>query len=294
MNLISYILHYRFIVLNLLFGLYLWLLQPVLLARMQLASSTHQPDWLIGGLVIASQVFEVIGLYLKGPLNTYFAQRFPPTVQKGSLADNTRVAVLVLAPILHLGFSVILSLVAFDMCFPAGEAEPSMMVKCLPAILVYAVIFKEAFVIISLISVGTGNGAIIPPAYSFAGGRFKDVVRPKPMETITLRDVLLDSLGDLLLLAFSTLAFTAAWDFITSISPIQQTATVYNAYLGATLFFIMIFVGTRSTYLMQELATHQSRWNRLIFWFSLAVMWLASLWSIPGVGYVYTTTFFWG
>lgn len=280
MNLISYILHYRFIVLNLLFGLYLWLFQPVLLARMQLVSSTHQPDWFMGGLVIALQVFEVIGLYLKGPLNIYFAQRYPPTVQKGSLADNSRIAVLVLAPILHLGFSVILSLVAFEMCFPAGEAEPSMIVQCLPAILVFAVIFKEAFVIISLISFGTGNGAIIPPPYSITAGRFKDVIRPKPMETITLRDVLLDSLGDLLLLAFSTLAFTAAWDFITSNSPIQQNA---DAYLGATIFFFMIFVGTRSTYLMQELATHQSRWNRIFFWISLAVMWLASLWSIPGV-----------
>jgi hypothetical protein len=281
MKLTTYILHYRFIVLNLLFGLYLWLVQPGLLARMQLAASTHQPDWLIGGLVIGSQVFEMIGLYLKGPLNTYFAQRFPPILQKGSLADNTRIAVLVLAPIFHLCFSVLLSLVAFEMCFPAGGAESSMVVAWLPVILVFAVIFKEAFVIISIISVGTGNGAILPPPYSLVDGKFREVSRPRSIDQITLKDVLLDSLGDLLLLAFSTVAFTASWDFITSISPIQQTATVYNAYLGATIFFFMVFVGTRSTYIMQELATHQSRWNRVIYWFSLGIMWLASLWSVP-------------
>jgi hypothetical protein len=105
---------------------------------------------------------------------------------------------------------------------------------------------------------------------------------PPEITQITLKEAVKDIAGDLLLLIFSSLAYTATWDLITAGSPLRRQGSARLAeYLGASFFFFMVYFTTRSVYLMQELSIRQSRAARFFSWLSFLAVWLTALWFMP-------------
>lgn len=91
----------------------------------------------------------------------------------------------------------------------------------------------------------------------------------------------MDLTGDLLLLAFSTLTYTGAWEFITYESPLRhQGIERLWEYLGISLMFMMVYFTTRSVYLMQEFSIQQNRVARIGDWVSFSLVWAAALWGL--------------
>ena len=283
MRLLSVLLRFRFVWLNLLFAAYLGWLQPVLLQRMVTAEQTHRPDWLLGALLLGSQLFELAGLLLKRPASAFFARQNPDISQPNGCRENAKVAALVLVPVLHLGAAAMLTLIAFDLwgwVGPNAAAPGAWLV--LP--LFFVMLTKEAFFVVLMIGIGAAGSqhesALAPAGVRF-GARLNRWLSPPAGTRLTLKEILMDLAGDLLLLVFAALTYTAAWEFVTAGSPLRhQGVERLGEYLGVSLMFFMVYFTTRSVYLMQEISIRQSRAARIFGWVSFGLVWAAALWGL--------------
>ena len=279
MRLLSVLLRFRFVWLNLLFAAYLGWLQPVLLQRMVTAEQTHRPDWLLGALLLGIQLFELAGLLLKRPASAFFARQNPDISQPNGCRENVKVAALVLVPVLHLGAAAMLTLIAFDLWGWVGRAAATPG-DWLLLPLFFVVLIKEAFFVVLMIGTGVGAAALAPAEARF-GARLNRWLSPPAGTRLTLKEILMDLAGDLLLLAFTALTYTTAWEFITAESPLRhQGMERLGEYLGVSLLFFMVYFTTRSVYLMQEISIRQSRAARIFAWVSFGLVWAAALWGL--------------
>lgn len=278
------LLRFRFIWLNLLFVGYLWLLQPAVLQRLVASTQSEYPDWMMGGILLGAQAIEMVGLLLKRPASAFYTRRYPDPGDQGGCRDNAKVVLFVFTPILHLCFAAMLTLVVFDLLKIGPHDEAAVLWQCLSLVLFFAILTKEAFFVVLMLSIGMGRSIPRQPPKQTRPhwvDRLELWLGPPEINQITLKDVLKDLVGDLLLLAFAALAYTASWELITAGSPLrrQGTGRLFE-YLGVSLFFFMMYFATRSVYLMQELGIQQSRAARIFSWVSFLVVWLSALWSI--------------
>jgi hypothetical protein len=281
MNLTRILLRYRFIVLNLLFMVYLWIIQPVVLARINTSATRYQPDWWMGGLLLGIQLLEIVGFLFKEPVSRYLADHKSDPVVPDGWISNTQTILLIFTPILHLGFSSFLTLIAWSLLFPSNGEGTSM--NFLLVVVIFLVITKEAVFIVLLLS--TGTGGVLPLPLD------RDSVHPilawlalKNIQIITLPDTFREIAGDFLLLIFSALSYTALWEYLISSSPIHSRGgDLFYAYLGASILFVLVYVSTRSVYLMQEISALRNRIGLSLSAVSFLAVWISALLQVPVV-----------
>jgi hypothetical protein len=282
MMIISVLQRSRFAWLNLLFAGYLLFLQPAVLERLSASTQSERPDWLMAGVLLGLQVVEIVGLLLKRRLSAYYAQRYPNPGDKGGWRDNFNVVLYVFTPVFHIGFSAFLTIVAFGLLGIGLNDKTAMSLQYLQVLLFFVVLTKEAFFSVLLLSIGS---APVPPDKSSQPQwitRLNRWLSPPATTQLSLKDAIMDILGDLLLLVFSTLSYTASWDFVIASSPLQNPGSVLpSEYLGLSILFFMVYFTTRAIYLMQEISIRQSQAARIFSWTSFVAVWLTALWSIP-------------
>lgn len=267
-------MQYRFAFFNLLLAGYLWFVQPALLLRMRQPELTGQPDPWMGWLLLSVQVFELAGFFLKGPVNAYLVKQSPTPTERNPWVESYRIVTLVMAPVLHLAFSSILALIAYQMLVPL--ASPAM--DWLPVVLIFIVIIKEAFFIAALLSTSLGSLLSLPQNTSDLELRLRRLFFPRQIDQITLSEAIKDLAGDLILLAFSALSYTAAWELLTVEFPLRAGSSgMFNQYLGASFLYWMVYFGSRAAYLMQEIAFTQTRRQRIVSWISFMIAWISAL-----------------
>jgi hypothetical protein len=284
MHLIFALQRSRFIWLNLLFAGYLWLLQPAVLQRLDASTQGNDPDWLMGGLLLGIQVIEMAGLLLKRPVGAFYARRDPDSNAPGKW-DTLKVALFVFIPIFHLSLAAFLAMIALGLLKMGGGSETAAILQCLSVLVVFAIITKEAFFVALALGIGLAGSAFdhntptrAPAPWVERANRW---LAPPEITQITQKDALKDMAGDLLLLAFSALAYTTLWEFGTADALRAQGSERLWEYLGLSILFFMVYFTTRSVYLMQELSLQQSRAARVFTGVSFLVVWLSALWAIP-------------
>jgi hypothetical protein len=260
----------RPVLLNLLFIAYLWLLQPGLVARLN-ASQDGRGDWAMGGLLLVIPLLEIAGILLKRPVRAYFSRHYPR--QDGS---NFLIAAYILTAIFHLSLGAFLLIVAFQVGggMPTGSLPGSL--QCLMLVLLFVTIAKEGLVIATSYPVESkpfGAGAF-PESRSALNDALMRFLTVRAPEQITLKIFLVDLLGDLLLLAFSAVVYTALWEFGTQGSQVSPGQAGFADYLGLTFYFLLVFLPLRMVSLMDEMA---SRAQRILSAASLAAVWLAAM-----------------
>ena len=281
---ISMLQRFRFIWLNLLFVIYLWTLQPAVLQRLNASTRGEHPDWVMGGLLLGVQIFEMVGLLFKRPVSAFYAWRYPDSKAPGGYRDNLKVVLFVFTPIFHLCLAAALTGVALGLLGSGLSDKAAAPWQCFSVLLFFAVITKEAFFVALLLGIGWAGSALDRTPTQPGPLWIEHLNRwlyPPELAQITLQDAAKDIAGDLMLLAFAALAYTATWDLILADSLRRAYgADLLWAYLGVSIFFFMIYFANRSIYLMQELSIQQSRSARIFSWVSLLVVWLSALWSI--------------
>ncbi|MFZ6029207.1 MAG: hypothetical protein ACOYYS_15960 [Chloroflexota bacterium] len=273
---------FRFVWLNLLFVAYLWWLQPVVIQH--LADSTPgAPDWALGSLLLGIHGLEVIGLLLKRPVGAFYARHYPDTSPVGSWRDNMKVVLLVFTPIFHLSLAAMLALVAFERLQMGIGTGSGAALQCLAVVLFFAVLTKEAVFATLLLGTALAGSAreqaMAPSDAPPWAQRLNKWLNPPLLPSITATDMLKDMAGDLLLLAFTALAYTATWETIAGASHDPGDGDIF-AYIGLSIFFLMIYFTNRAVYLMQALSVRQNRMAGLLSWASFLVTWLTALWAL--------------
>lgn len=263
----------RPVLLNLLFIAYLWLLQPGLVARLN-ASQDGRGDWAMGGLLLVIPLLEIAGILLKRPVRAYFSRHYPR--QDGS---NFLIAAYILTAIFHLSLGAFLLIVAFQVGggMPTGSLPGSL--QCLMLVLLFVTIAKEGLVIATSYPVESkpfGAGAF-PESRSALNDALMRFLTVRAPEQITLKIFLVDLLGDLLLLAFSAVVYTALWEFGTQGSQVSPGQAGFADYLGLTFYFLLVFLPLRMVSLMDEMAIQASRAQRILSAASLAAVWLVAM-----------------
>lgn len=284
MNFPRILYRFRFLWLNLLFAGYLWVIQPIVFQRMEASAQGSSPDWLMGGILLGIQAFEMIGLLLKRPACAFHAQRYPGSPLPDVRGEGAKVSMFVFAPIFHICVSALLTMVALDLLKMTARHEAATLCQWLTVLVFIVVLAKEAFYAALLIGIGLpGLSPGKVPAYSKPQWveRLNRWLSPPLIDQITLKDALKDIIGDVLLLIFAALAYTASWELLTAGALHRQGAERLSEYLGVSILFVTVFFATRSVYLMKDLSTSKSRAGKIVSWVSFLVTWLAALWSIP-------------
>lgn len=286
MSLIRALQRSRFVWLNLLFASYLGWLQPVVIERLTAAEQRSDPDWVIGGLLLGIQAIEILGLLFKRPASAYFTRQNPDTSPPGSGRESLKIVLFVFTPVFHILLAAVLTGIALDLLQIGIHEGTSLLLQCLSLLVFFAVLTKEAFFAVLMLSMGFAvpvsgtKPASSGPAWVQRLNRW---LEPPTNDHLSLVDLWKDLAGDLMLLAFTALAYTTTWDFIIlSGSPLRsQGSERIFEYLGISLFFLVIYLGNRSVYLMEDLGRQQSRLARLANGGSFLVVWLSALLQIP-------------
>jgi len=260
----------RPVLLNGLFIAYLIWGQPQLMERLN-ASQDGRGDWQLGGLLLIVPLVEIIGIRLKRPVSAYFAWRYP---RQGT--SVYLVVVYILTAVFRLALGFFYLTVAFQVGGgkPVGQLSDGW--QLLMVVMVFVIIIIETLVIVMAFPLNHVNINGQPPLSSNLPLErwLQKVFYGRPPEQIDLKIALLGLLGDLLMLVFSAVVYTAGWDFYT-----QGNETGMEAvdFLGLTIFFLWVFLPLRMTSLVDEMTTQTGKWQREISVVSLAAVWLAEM-----------------
>jgi len=282
MKILRLYFRYRFLLLNLLFGGYIIWLQPYVLLRLDKAVNQDSPDFYLGGLLLGIQIVELIGLLMKRPLHAYWAERYPVTDQLNRFWSNINLVVLIFSPIMHLALSAIMAVFAIDISGISSVNQFSAVLMFCPVIVVFAVIAKESFFVVLILSMGRNALPSFPPPQTNIEAHLRRLIDPIPVPEISTWDVIRDLFGDLLLLMFSGLTYTACWEFLIRNSTINtRSGGAFFEYVGLSILFLLVFISTRIIYLMQEASIQQNRKTRLFSSLSFLFIWIIALATIP-------------
>ncbi len=243
---------YRTLLLNLIFAAYLVFLQPTVLQRLEATKGYRSADPLMGVLLLALPLLEVGGVYLKHPASAYYFHHCTAKrLRDDPMVGGVGVGIFLCAVILHLGMSVFLAIMAFQVLgVRTGEGGALLPLIGLTGF-IFLVIFKE--VLFMVLWYNPFGGSTDPPAQ------------------LTPKLLLRDGLGDLLLLIFSAVGYTALWD--ATISP-------DDAGVGAGVLFLFIYPLLRSIYLFQEIFLEKDRWAKVWSWMSFVFVLAAAMASV--------------
>jgi hypothetical protein len=273
MNILNWILKYRSIPLNLLFAAYLIFLQPIVVQRLQQTRSYTRIDPLVGYLLIALQLMELIGAALKLPMSSYlYLHRFNRKIMNSPTWGSASVGCLLFPWIFHLLIAVILGFFALDMLVSDQSSR-----GWLGVAMVFLVIFKEtAFIALNNPVIGTGDPSNPPSRNNplhlarTSRGLFT------PPKQISIGLAICDLLGDLMLLAYGVVGFTVLWDA----NPFF-TGSAWGLDLFAFIYFFVIYVSLRGIYFMQDVFLESSRMQKIASLLSFCVVLIVSMRTLP-------------
>jgi len=263
---------FRGAIFNLLLIIYLVFVGPAVLER--LSAPAREPGWLFAGLLIGIQGIELVGLLLKRPLNAYYASRSSvPAVKFFSF--------YALPAMFHLFLTVFLIFASAEwvVCqqdrFGIGS-------RCLPGgvylLLGSLVIVKEAFFVALMAPPIPYSGRLsISRLDAWAWNR----LLPKVPDAIAPGLIARDLLGDLCLLVFSTLAYSAVWDFLFVNLLGPRAGWGLAGYFIASVLFCFIWFGVQAAHLSRELYFTQGRLEKIMTWVGFVFVWLTVLLTLP-------------
>lgn len=267
MKIIDWGLKSRAVLLNLLFGAYLLFLHPILLRRLAATQGYSTPDPLIGTMLLLLPLTELAGVYLKRPLFAYrFAKRFP---DDRSIFQHPRLqTVTIVFSFFSLLFGMALSAIfTFAALNTLGITSPAML--CLPIFPV--VILRGSFIGMIWYGAGLGGVAVKAPRRISKGLRWRDL------------------LGDVLLLCYGAVGYTALWEanpffrssawghfFFEDLFP----GTTWGDDLFALLYLVAVYIVLRSVYLVQDIFLETRPAAKLWSWLTFVAALVIAMISI--------------
>lgn len=235
-----------FLGLSLLFFAYA---QPILLRRTLLVYRDRMPDPLLGGVMIATGVIEIIGLYLKWP----HWQAQPPLRKPWQVIGISLILMCHGLIDMFWGFFLLVSFNLMDFASP---------LQCIFGPLVLIFIFLHMALVLTAI-------------YSFMGsadGKFPAIWQIPVTTTLGM-------LGDTALLVSSLVMFCISWDFMQAVSP-PPTGAI--DLVGYSLFYIWCYFPARAFSILQEWQSQPGRVQQVFFWVVFLSGWAATFQLLPG------------
>ena len=237
MNILNEIFRRRYLGLTLATLAYFLWGQPVILAR--LVETPAPPDVTLGVTLLAIQLLEIVGVGLKFPAVAAEVKANPggPAVGQFILATAVLAHMGFVTPMLSLS---ILNAFGYDL-----KGTPPLLLGLGMLVYIIGMAMKDVLLAHALLR----NGPDVHPLFRIA------TYAPKGSEFI----------ADLLLTAFSALAYTVAWERVVlmdSTPPISAWESVLE-YVGAVVLFCMVFPATRPIYIAQEWLVRRTRQARI-------------------------------
>jgi hypothetical protein len=256
------LLNRRGIFFQLLFIVYLITLHPDLLSRLSKASRSH-PDPLLGWSFLLIPFLELVGFWLKVPYLPH------DTRQQSQKRSSGTIILIVLLPVLHVGMSAFLFIAGTQIAGLQPEGDAVWYWQLLYAVGFFLVIFKElGFIAMFLTFAGiewTANQQD-PPDILFLRRLRKSV------QQIRLRHLVEDALGDALLLVFSSLGYTALWEYVGMSSPLNPYLGFWDyafQLIGLFIYLMIVVPPLQAVYLLQDAivqtTTMRKLWSGLQF-----------------------------
>jgi hypothetical protein len=223
--------------------------QPWLLARTVSVYQERTTDALLGGVMIAAGVIEIIGLYLKWP----HWQAQPPLRKPWQVIGISLILMCHGFIDMIWGFFLLVSFNLMDFASP---------LQCIFGPLVLIFIFLHMALVLTAI-------------YSFMGsadGKFPAIQRMPATAPLGM-------LGDTALLVSSLVMFCISWDFMQAISP-PPTGVI--SLLGYSLFYVWCYFPARAFSILPEWQSQPGRVQQVLFWGLFLAGWLGTFHLLPG------------
>jgi hypothetical protein len=217
----------------------------------------HRIDWPLAVLLLGVQFIELAGMALKAPDLRRRLHRHD------KIASTRGWSFLIW--IVHVTLNVILLMTAMQaLGIPIAQAETIPSAQTALMIGFTLVIFKELGILFWWL-----NLDIVP-----TGAEISSI--PHPLHP---------AMADLLLLAYSAIAFTSLWDWTAATTPIHITNLVSAGveYLAGSLLFLITFAASRGLLLLEEISAIRNRQQITFHILTVIVNLLAALWLIPRI-----------
>lgn len=248
----------------LLFVEYLITIHPSLLRRLSKASLSN-PDPLLGWIFLLIPFLELVGFWLKFPYLSHYARN---NLKKPS---NGTIVVIVLLPVLHLGMSAFLFISGTQIAGLQPKENAPWYWHFLYTIGFFLTLIKELGFLALFLSFGgiewTTNQRY-PPNILFLK-RLR-----KTIQKFRIKNLLEDTLGDIFLLIFSTLGYTALWEHIGISSPFHTQGDFWDYFfqlIGILILFMVIIPPLQAVYLLQDTLVRTSKRQKLWSGFQFAL-----------------------
>ena len=269
------LLNNRGVVFYLLFIGYLITLHPDLLNRLATASRSN-PDPLLGWIFLLIPFLELIGFWLKLP---YLPHPTPQQVKKPS---GGTILLKVLLPILHVGMSAFLFIVGTQIAGLQPEGDAPWTWQLLYVIGFFLILFKElGFLTLFFTFAGVEWTATqqYPPDILFLK-RLRGSIRE-----MRLRHLAEDTLGDALLLVFSSLGYTALWEYVGMSSPLRTDVGFWDyvfQLIGLSVYLMIVIPPLQAVYLLRDAIAPTTKIQNLWSGFQFTLTVVAAFLSITG------------
>lgn len=274
----------------LLFLGYLAYVHPRLIKRLS-GTGGGQIDAVLGWFLLALLFLELLGFWLKHPIMVYYARQHPASDKTtgkslGWVNDSgcsISLLVVIFLPILHLGMAFFLYMIATQIggLDPGGSAPVWQQLLYVAGF--FIVMIKETGMIGLFFSPygirGSSNNTY--PTLGWRG-----LTQGEYPSKIQLEHLLRDILGDIILLAFSAIAYTVLWDFMGLNSPVYTSRGFWGnffQYLGLGFYFLIVIPPLQSVYLFQAVTTRQTKAQRIWTGVGFLLIILVAVLSFPRV-----------
>ncbi|MGC9357593.1 MAG: hypothetical protein ACP5GX_07000 [Anaerolineae bacterium] len=275
-SLLYKLLKNRGIFFYLLFIGYLVVIHPGFINRLS-ETSLSNPDPLLGWVLLLLPFLELVGFWLKYPYLARHVRNYP---QKRS---NWTIMVMVLLPVFHLGMSAFLFIVGTQIAGLQPRGDAAWYWQLLYVVGFFLVIIKELVFLLMFFLVGgmewTRDQPYPPDVLLLKRLR-------KKVQEIRLNHLIEDTVGDVLLLIFSSLGYTALWEYIGMSSPIYMRGGFWDFFfqlLGLLIYFMMIIPPLQAVYLLQDTIVRTTRVQKLWSAFQFAMTLVAAFLSIARI-----------
>jgi hypothetical protein len=257
----------------LLFIGYLITIHPGLLRRLAKVSLSN-PDSLVGWVFLLIPLLESAGFWLKFPYLSHHARHHPKKPSDGT------VVVIVLLPILHVGMSAFLFLVGTSIAGVHPGDDAPWYWHFLYVVGFFLVLIKElGFLAMFLSFAGiewTAHQRYPPDIILFKRLR-------KTIREFRIRHLLEDAIGDIFLLVFSSLGYTALWEYMGMSSPFHPRVGFWEylfQLIGVLVYFMVVIPSLQAVYLLQDTIVRTTKRQKFWSGFQFALTLVAAFLSI--------------
>jgi hypothetical protein len=278
LNLLYALLRRRSIFFYLLFLGYAIFINPWLIELIN-ETSDGQEMPALGLFLFFVLLLELWGLWLKHPIMVYYARQYPAAGAKpekdfgwvdASAGCAPGLLITLFIPVFHLAMAGFLYMIAVQTTGVRDNGTDWRVLLVVGGL--FLVIIKEAGVM-GLLYTPYGLRGASKDTYPTLGWRGIRYVQ-YPSE-IRLEHLLRDALGDLVLLLFSAVAYSALWDAVALVSPLRRGTL--TEYLGLGIYFMMVVLPLQTVPIFQTMTTQQTKAQRNWIVVSLLILVLVSM-----------------